>query len=36
MAKDLIHLTVQGYQETARQLSQDINLPQLLSIKANK
>ena len=30
MAKDLIHLTVQGYQETARQLSRDINLPQLI------
>lgn len=34
MAKDLIHLTVQGYQETAKTLSKDIDLPNLIfSIK---
>jgi hypothetical protein len=33
MAKDLIHLSVQGYQETARQFSRDINLQQLLNTK---
>ncbi len=31
MAKDLIHLTVQGYQETARQFSRDINLREMLN-----
>ena len=35
MAKDLIHLTVQGYQETARQFSRDINLQQMLNTKSN-
>ena len=33
MAKDLIHLTVQGYQETARQFSRDIQLQQMLNTK---
>jgi hypothetical protein len=33
MAKDLIHLSVQGYQETARQFSRDINLQQMLNTK---
>jgi len=33
MAKDLIHLSIQGYQETARQFSRDINLQQMLSTK---
>ena len=30
MAKDLIHLTVQGYQETAKVLSKDIDLSNLI------
>lgn len=33
MAKDLIHLTVQGYQETARILGSDIKLPELIHLK---
>ncbi len=33
MAKDLIHLTVQGYQETARKLGSDIKLPALIHLK---
>jgi lysophospholipase L1-like esterase len=33
MAKDLIHLTVQGYQETAKILSKDMDLSNLITTK---
>jgi hypothetical protein len=33
MAKDLIHLTVQGYQQTGRDLSESLNLTQLIDAK---